>query len=128
MNIIAVVALAIVGVILLIILRQTREELALLLSILLGVLIFTAAIPKISMIVNTLENIAAKADVGNLHLATLFKIVGVAYITEFGAQICRDAEEGAVAQKVELVGKVIIMSLSVPIVLVILNTVLQLLP
>lgn len=128
MDIVAVVFLAITGLVLLIILRQSRPEMALVLSILLGVLIFASAIPKIGMIVNALVSIAERADVGSLHLATLLKIVGVAYITEFGAQICRDAQEGAIASKVELAGKVIIMALSIPIVLVILDTVLQLLP
>ena len=80
------------------------------------------------MVVSTLKSIADKADVGSLHLATLLKIVGVAYIAEFGAQVCRDAQEGAIASKVELAGKVIIMALSIPIVLVILDSVLQLLP
>lgn len=128
MDIVAVVLLAIVGVVLLIILRQSRPEMALVLSILLGVLIFATAIPRISMIVSTLGSIASKTDVGSLHLATLLKIVGVAYIAEFGAQVCRDAQEGAIASKVELAGKVIIMALSIPIVLVILDSVLQLLP
>lgn len=128
MDIVAIVFLAIIGVVLLIILRQSRPEMALVLSILLGVLIFSTVIPKIGMIVTTLSSIAAKTDVGSLHLATLLKIVGVAYIAEFGAQVCRDAQEGAIASKVELAGKVIIMALSIPIVLVILDSVLQLLP
>ncbi len=128
MDIVPIVFLAIIGVVLLIILRQSRPEMALVLSILLGVLIFATVIPKIGMIVATLGSIASKADVGSLHLETLLKIVGVAYIAEFGAQVCRDAQEGAIASKVELAGKVIIMALSVPIVLVILDSVLQLLP
>lgn len=128
MDIVPIVFLAIIGVVLLIILRQSRPEMALVLSILLGVLIFATVIPKIGMIVATLGSIASKADVGSLHLETLLKIVGVAYIAEFGAQVCRDAQEGAIASKVELAGKVIIMALSIPIVLVILDSVLQLLP
>lgn len=128
MDIVAIVFLAVIGVVLLMILRQTRPELALLLSLLLGVLIFATAIPRITMIVNTLGSIASKTDVGSLHLSTLLKIVGVAYIAEFGAQVCRDAQEGAIASKVELAGKVIIMALSIPIVLVILDSVMQLLP
>lgn len=128
MDIVAIVFMAIIGMVLLIILRQSRPEMALVLSILLGVLIFATVVPKIGMIVSTLSSIADKADVGSLHLATLLKIVGVAYIAEFGAQVCRDAQEGAIATKVELAGKVIIMALSIPIVLVILDSVLQLLP
>ncbi|MGI6343856.1 MAG: stage III sporulation protein AD [Bacillota bacterium] len=128
MEIISIAALALIAVILLTILRQERPELALALSILVGVLIFFSVIPKIGMVVSTMGSIANRAEVGTLHLSTLLRIVGVAYITEFAAQICRDANEGAVASKVELAGKVIIMVLAIPVVLVILDTVLNLLP
>ncbi|NLY54779.1 MAG: stage III sporulation protein AD [Firmicutes bacterium] len=128
MEITAIALLAVTATVLLLILRQSRPEMALVLSILVGAMIFAAAVPKIGMIVATLSSIAAKTDVGSLHLGALLKIVGVAYIAEFGAQICRDAQESAIASKVELAGKVIILTLSIPIVLVILDSVLKLLP
>ncbi|MGI6357343.1 MAG: stage III sporulation protein AD [Bacillota bacterium] len=128
MEIIPIVGLAITATVLLIVLRQSRPEFALILSILVGTLIFLSALPKIGMVVSTMNSIASKVEIGSLQLGMLLKIVGVAYITEFGAQICRDANESAIAGKVELAGKVIIMVLAVPIVLVILDTVLGLLP
>lgn len=128
MEIIPIVALAITATVLLIILRQSRPEFALLLSILVGALIFISALPKIGLVVSTMNSIASRVQIGSLQLSMLLKIVGVAYITEFGAQVCRDASESAIASKVELAGKVIIMVLAVPIVLVILDTVLELLP
>lgn len=128
MEIVAVVTLAIAGTILVVVLRQSRPEMALLLSILIGISIFLSMVSKLSVVVSTLGSIASRAEVGSLHLGTLLKIVGVAYIAEFGAQICRDAGESAIASKVELAGKVIIMVLAIPIVLVILDTILNLLP
>jgi stage III sporulation protein AD len=128
MEIIPIVGLAITATVLLIVLRQSRPEFALILSILVGTVIFLSALPKIGMVVSTMNSIASKVEIGSLQLGMLLKIVGVAYITEFGAQICRDANESAIAGKVELAGKVIIMVLAVPIVLVILDTVLGLLP
>jgi stage III sporulation protein AD len=128
MEIIPIVGIAITSTVLLIVLRQSRPEMALILSILVGVLIFISTLPKIGLVISTMNSIASKAQVGSLHLGTLLKIVGVAYICEFGAQVCRDANEGAIASKVELAGKIIIMVLAIPIVLVILDTVLKLLP
>ncbi len=52
----------------------------------------------------------------------------MAYITEFGAQVCRDADEGTIAKKIEFAGKVIIMFLAVPLIIMILETVLRLMP
>lgn len=128
MEIIPIVALAITATVLLIVLRQSRPEFALVLSILAGALIFLSALPKIGLVVSTMNSIASRVQIGSLQLSMLLRIVGVAYITEFGAQVCRDANESAIASKVELAGKVIIMVLAVPIVLVILDTVLGLLP
>ncbi len=128
MEIIPIVALAITATVLLIVLRQSRPEFALALSILVGALIFLSALPKIGLVVSTMNSIASRVEIGSLQLSMLLRIVGVAYITEFGAQVCRDANESAIAGKVELAGKVIIMVLAVPIVLVILDTVLGLLP
>lgn len=128
MEIVSIVGLAISATVLLIVLRQSRPEIALVLSILVGVMIFFSALPKIGLVITTMNSIASKAQVGSLHLGILLKVVGVAYVSEFGAQICRDANETAIASKVELAGKVIIMVLAIPIVMVILDTVLKLLP
>ncbi len=128
MEIVPIVALAIAATVLLLVLRESRPELAMLLSLVIGATLFFSVVSKIGMVVTTLSSIANKSDVGTLHLSTLLKIVGVAYITEFGAQVCRDANEGAIATKVELAGKVIIMVLAIPIILVILDTILKLLP
>jgi stage III sporulation protein AD len=128
MDIVGIVLMAISSTVLLLVLRQSRPELALILAILVGVLIFITILPQIGMVVTTLSSIAARTEVGSIHLATLLKVVGIAYITEFAAQVCRDANEGAIANKVELAGKVLIMALSIPIVLVIIDSVLALLP
>lgn len=63
-----------------------------------------------------------------LYLNTVLRIVAIAYIAQFGAQICRDAGESAIGGKIELAGKIMIMFLAVPMLLVILDSVLQLLP
>ena len=63
-----------------------------------------------------------------MHMNTLIKIMGVAYVAEYGAQICKDAGENSLGSKVELAGKLTILSLSVPVVLVILETLLRIIP
>jgi stage III sporulation protein AD len=55
-------------------------------------------------------------DLGAGHIATVIKIIGIAYAAEFGSQICADAGEGAIASKIELGGKGLIMAISTPII------------
>ncbi|MHB8157554.1 MAG: stage III sporulation protein AD, partial [Desulfocucumaceae bacterium] len=59
---------------------------------------------------------------------TILKIVGIAYIADFGAQICRDAGEGAVASKIEFAAKIMVLVLAVPIVVAVLNSLLKIVP
>jgi len=61
-------------------------------------------------------------------LETILKIIGIAYIAEFGAQMTRDAGQGAIASKIELAGKVLILVMAVPIIQIIIETVIDLLP
>ncbi len=127
MTVLTLVGFALLAVAALIVLRPVRPEIAALLSLAAAALIFTALLPKIGEIVALLQTLAAKGGVDNAYLAAVLRIVGVAYVAEFGAQIARDAGEGAIAAKVELGGKVLILALAVPILLGILQLVVQLL-
>ncbi|MBM7660889.1 stage III sporulation protein AD [Bacillus mesophilus] len=75
-----------------------------------------------------LERIAVNANVNLMYVETILKIIGIAYIAEFGAQITRDAGQGAIASKIELGGKILIMAMAIPILTVIIETILGLLP
>ncbi|HEY8552693.1 MAG TPA: stage III sporulation protein AD, partial [Thermaerobacter sp.] len=82
----------------------------------------------IAAIIRVLQEVADRADLDARYTATLLKIVGVAYLAEFGAQLCRDAGESALAAKVELAGKVVILLLAVPILMAVLELLIGLLP
>ena len=123
-----IVGIGIVVTILVILLREQRPELALLLSLSAGVLIFFLILGRIAVVFNLLEQLAFRADIDFFYLNTVLRIVAIAYIAQFGSQICRDAGEGAIASKIELAGKIMIMLLAIPLLLVILDSVLRLLP
>lgn len=128
MEIIQIIGLGIVVTILILVIRQQRPELALLLSLGLSVMIFLLVVNKISLILDLFRDLAERANINYLYLNTVLKIIGIAYISEFGAQVCRDAGEGAVAGKIELAGKILIMVLAIPIIAVVLDTIAKLLP
>ncbi|NLP17779.1 MAG: stage III sporulation protein AD [Firmicutes bacterium] len=128
MDLMPIVGIGIVVTILALLLREQRPELALLLSLAAGVLIFFLILDRITVVFNLLEQLAFRADMDLFYLNTVLRIVALAYITQFGSQICRDAGEGAVAGKIELAGKIMIMLLAIPLLLVILDSVLRLLP
>ncbi|MDF2501614.1 MAG: stage sporulation protein, partial [Anaerosporomusa subterranea] len=73
-------------------------------------------------------DLADKANISQMYLNTILKIIGIAYITEFGSQVCRDAGEGAVAGKIEFAGKILIMVMAIPIIALVLDTITRLIP
>ena len=75
-----------------------------------------------------LNSYAQKVNIDLVYFSTLLKIIGIAYIAEFGAEVCRDAGEGAIASKVELAGKVIIIILAVPIITSLLDLIISVMP
>ncbi|MBC9784908.1 stage III sporulation protein AD [Heliobacterium chlorum] len=128
MEILQVVGVGIIATVLLVIVRKQRPELAVQLSIAAGVILFLFVLTKISAVIQVLEDLANKAQINRYYLTTLLKIVGVAYIAEFGAQICRDAGESTIATKVELAAKILVMVLALPIIMALMDSLLTLLP
>ena len=128
MEIIQIVGLGIVVTILIVIIKQQRPELAIQLSIITGVVIFSMMLGKINSVVTLMKDLAQKSNVSVLYMGTIMKIIGVAYIAEFGAQICRDAGEGAVASKIEFAAKVIVIVLAIPVIVAVFDALLKLIP
>lgn len=128
MSILQIVALAVVAAILILVIRQEKPELALQIALAAGLIVFVLIVWKVVEVINVLERLAVRADLNMVFLGTLLRIIGIAYIAEFGTQICKDAGQSALAFKVELAGKVMILILAVPIITTIFETVSRLLP
>ncbi len=128
MEIAQIVGLALVTTVLLLILRQEKPVMAVLLSIVFSVVIFIFMIGKITAILDIMKELVNRAGINYFFLATVLKILGVAYLGEFASAICSDAGEQAVARKVEFASKIIIAVLALPIIVAIIESLMELLP
>ncbi len=128
MEILQVVALGLMVAVFAVLLRRDRPELAMVLALGFGVIVFLMVLGKLSAIITLFQDVTQRAQLDELYLATLLKILGIAYIAEFGAQVCRDSGEGTVANKIELAGKVLILIMALPILAAILEVIVRLLP
>lgn len=75
-----------------------------------------------------IEKIAISAKVNMIYIETILKIIGIAYIAEFASQITKDAGQGAIASKIELGGKILILAMAIPILSVLIETIIQMIP
>jgi stage III sporulation protein AD len=128
MEIIQIVGLGLAATILIVVIKGKSPQIAFWLSLLVGVFIFIFLLDKISLVIGVLERLSIQAGVELIFLQTILKIIGIAYIAEFGAQIAKDAGEGSISSKIELAGKVLILVLALPIVQRVIEMVLNLLP
>ncbi|ULL15446.1 stage III sporulation protein AD [Paenibacillus sp. H1-7] len=128
MEIVQIVGLGLIATILVLIIKEQKPMFAFLLTAFTGIVIFLFLIGKIASVIDMLEELANDANINMIFLKTILKIIGIAYIAEFGAQIVRDAGQESIASKIELSGKILIMVMAIPIVSVIIETVVKLLP
>jgi len=128
MEIFQVVGIGLIGTVLAIFVKERNKEAAVLVSLATGIVIFLFAISRVGAIIEVLWKLATRAQVNVFYLTTVLKIIGISYIAEFGAQVCRDAGEGSTAGKIEFAAKILVMVLAMPIIVAILESILRLIP
>lgn len=128
MEIFQIVSFALVASVLAIIVRDQKSSLSFFIVLFTGIVIFLILIQQVAQVFSLLEYIAQRANVNGMYVETILKIIGIAYIAEFGAQITRDAGLGSIASKIELAGKVLILVLAVPILTAVIETILAFIP
>lgn len=116
MEVIKIVGVSVFAVIMIIILKNYRPEMALVLSIITGIGIMLYAISKMSSVINVLNDLVSKSGVNTDFLLIIIKVIGIAYIIEFGKNVCIDAGQSSIATKLEMAGKVVIVVLTIPLI------------
>lgn len=128
MEVIKIIGIALIALIVIILLKQYKPEFAIYISLLAGVLILVLVMDKLTGIVSLLQSLADKASINSSFLTLLIKITGIAFLSEFAVSICKDSGEGAIASKIEIGSKIIIISMSIPIISSLLEIILKVLP
>ncbi len=128
MDIIKIIGVGLIALIIIIIVKQYRPEFTMYVSVAAGIIILLLVMDKLSAIIDLLTNLANKTSINNEFIFLLIKITGIAILTEFASSVCKDSGETAIASKVDMGGKVIIIAMSIPIIATLLETILKVLP
>lgn len=110
------------------IIKEQKPNFAFLLIVFVGCVIFLFLVDKIYEIIQMLEKLAVNARVNMVYIETILKIIGIAYIAEFASQVTKDAGQGAISAKIELAGKILILAMAIPILTVMIETIIKLIP
>ncbi|MCL2382690.1 MAG: stage III sporulation protein AD [Oscillospiraceae bacterium] len=128
MEVVQIVGIGLISLVIIIILRQYKPEFTIYISLAAGAIILFLVIDQLAGVVNLLANLARTTSINSEFITILLKITGIAILTEFGVSICKDAGETAVANKIDFGGKIIIVSISIPIITALLEMVVRVLP
>jgi len=122
-----ILAVALVTVFAHMLIKQTKPEIAILISIVGSVIIIIMAVNVLNSVISSFYNIFQTTGIQSALLTPLLKIVAIGYIAEFGANICLDAGASSVADKILFAAKLIILVISMPIVTTVVDMVVELL-
>ncbi len=128
MNIYRIAAVGLIGAVLSVTLKKQSPEIAMAVSIITSVIILWSIIPGIGVVFGLLERIEKLMGGESSYVKLIIKIVGVAYLSAFGAKVCGDFGESAIGERIELGGKVIILIFSVPVIEGLLEVLEELMP
>lgn len=106
--------LGIVAAILATFLKKERTELSTMLGLITGVVIFFYIVSQLSVVTEFLSGILVQIQIEETYFFQLIKMLGISYVAEFASSICKDAGQQSIACMIELFAKLSIVSLSIP--------------
>ena len=127
MSFIKIICCVMIGVLLVVKLKGIGSPLGIYLSVTLSLAVLLYVIGRMTYVIDFFEQVMDDIGIEPGYLEILLKIVGISYLCEFTANICREAGCVAVAGQVEISGKITMMVLSMPILIAIVGTITEVL-
>ena len=128
MDLIKIIGIGFITVILTIILKEYKKDFAIYTILIGGALILYFSFETLADVVNFLKDLSSKGKIDNSFISLLLKITGISILSEFAVSICKDCGEASIASKIDLGGKILVISLSIPVIGNALEQLLSLLP
>lgn len=123
MSIIKLSILAITGILLAVMFKNSKNEYSTYLAIGTAVILFFYVISKVGFIVDSINKVQSYISISKTYFEALIKMLGITYIAEFTSSICKDAGYNSVSGQIEIFGKISILAVSMPIIFSLMETV-----
>lgn len=127
MEIIKIVAFALSALFIFLLFKDKRNDLAVLIALLSGVILFIFIVGSLNEIIYFIKEISSKANIDTVYMGIVFKILAISYLATFCSEICKDAGASSIGSKVEFSAKILILTLAIPILMAVLQSILQIL-
>ena len=109
------VALGIIGAILALIIKQYKPEFAIMITVMVVVIMLAKLIGIVTPLVSEIKEMMREINVSFDYIVVLIKAVGICYLVQFACDVCKDAGQISISSKIELVGKIGICAVALPL-------------
>lgn len=128
MEIVKIIGIGFLTLIITIILKEYKKEYAIYAVLIGGAIIVFYSMDTVKSIIDFIRELSSNSGYNNNFISLLLKITGISILTEYAVSICKDVGESSIANKIDFGGKIIVISLSIPVISTTLETLTKLLP
>ncbi|HHU19514.1 MAG TPA: stage III sporulation protein AD [Bacilli bacterium] len=128
MSLVQIILIGVVASMLITLIRSYQPTFALILLIVTSLFLFYFILIPLGEIIDLIRTLFNRFRLDTIYLETVFQVIGIAYLTELGSQLTNDAGLNSIASKIELVGKISILFVSIPVLTAIIETIIHLIP
>ena len=104
-------------------LKNVKSEYAVIIGMGACMVLFGLSLTKLEVIMESLESLQKYVTINSAYIGIILKVVGIAYISEFSANLCKDAGYSGIASQIEMFGKLSILVMSMPVLTTLLSTI-----
>lgn len=115
MNILQIIGIALTSALLSVILKSYKPEFSVGVVVAFGAIVLVYICKSVETVFEGIRSICNHVGVKTVYIEIMFKIIGISYLCEFISSVCRDAGESSIAVKIDIAGKLIILSASLPV-------------
>ena len=123
MSVLQIGIIGVVGTLLALQFKSGKSEYGIYISIALSLVVFVGILGQLTTLVDAMRKIGSYINIDSAYISTLFKMLGITYVSEFASSICKDAGYQTIAGQIEIFGKLTVFVLSLPILLTLLETI-----
>ncbi len=128
MEIIRIILLCVAAALISVLLRKQQPGMGALVAMAAGLVALMMSLPAIRTVADTFTDLAARANLLGGSAGLMLRACGISLLCEFGASMCQDAGEGALAQRIDFGGRVALLAMSVPLLTQLVEGMLEWLP
>ena len=127
MEILKIVSFALAALFIFLMFKDKRSDIAVIISLVAGVILFLSILTSVTDIISFIKDMSSKANIDIVYIGVVLKILAISYLATFCSEVCKDAGAASIASKVEFSAKILILTLAIPILMAVLQSILQIL-